>query len=263
MTAARHIHATHWGCGPRLVLLHGWTMRGEVMGPLAASLPGFACVAPDLPGHGGTTGYPADLCGAEAMLSDLLSDGVPTVLVGWSLGALMGWHWLARHGRGPVRGMISLDMSPRPLPGDGWAYPMSGQSAARIRSRADWFRRDWMSAVLPLASGIFASDAGAPAFGLDQARRLIGSQNSAVMAGFWSSLIEADCREAVCRLPVPLLAVHGEQSRVYPPACADWLAQAAPRGKALRLMGAGHAPHLERTSETAAAIAAFACQVPE
>ena len=44
-------------------------------------------------------------------------------------------------------------------------------------------------------------------------------------------------------------------------AVQQWLAAAAPRGTALRIPGAGHAPHLERTAETAAAIAAFARQV--
>lgn len=261
MTAARHIHAECRGSGLRLVLLHGWTMRGAVMAPLAAALPGFACVAPDLPGHGRTTGYAADLPGAVAMLGDLLADGLPTVLVGWSLGALVGWQWLAAHGPGPVRGMVSLDMSPRPLPEPGWAYPMSGQSADRIRARAGWFRDSWPSAVAPLAAGIFATDAGADIFTATQAQAVIAAQDGAVMAGFWSSLVEADCRADIGRLPVPLLAIHGDESRVYPPACADWLAAAAPRGTALRIPGAGHAPHLERTAETAAAIAAFARQV--
>lgn len=261
MTPRRHIHAQRWGTGPRMVLLHGWTMCGAVMAPLAAALPGFACVAPDLPGHGATAGYQADLPGAVAMLGDLLADGVPTLLVGWSLGALIGWQWLDAHGPGPVTGMVSLDMSPRPLPEPGWDFAMSGQSAGRIRARTDWFRDDWPGAVGPLAAGIFATDAGAPAFTAAQARAVIGAQDGAVMAGFWSSLIEADCRAAVRRLPVPLLAVHGAQSRVYPPACADWLAGAAPHGAALRITGAGHAPHLERPEETAAAIAAFARQV--
>lgn len=258
MSAARHIHAERWGSGPRLVLLHGWAMRGAVMAPLAAALPGFSCVAPDLPGHGLTTGYTADLPGAVAMLGDLLADGVPTVLVGWSLGALVGWEWLAAHGPGPLRGMVSLDMSPRPLPEPGWDYPMSGQSADRIRARASWFGDDWPSAVAPLAAGIFASDAGAPGFPIAKAREVIASQDGPVMAGFWSSLVEADCRDAVRRLPIPLLSIHGAQSRVYPPACGDWLAAVAPQGRTLRIDGAGHAPHLERTDETAAAIAALA-----
>jgi len=44
---------------PRVVLLHGWTMRGASMAPLATALPGFDCAAPDLPGHGTAVPAPA------------------------------------------------------------------------------------------------------------------------------------------------------------------------------------------------------------
>lgn len=242
---------------PQLILLHGWTMRGASMAPLATALPGFDCVAPDLPGHG-AAGYSADVPGAVAMLGDLLADAPPCLLVGWSLGALVGWRWLADHGPGPVRGMVSLDMSPRPMPAPGWDFGMTGQTPESLRAKSAWFRTDWAAAAGPIASGIFATP-DHPL--LPGARATIAAQDPGAMASVWASLIEQDCRAGIARLPVPLLAIHGAESRVYPPHSADFLARTAPRGRAVQIAGAGHAPHLERTRETAAAIAAFARQV--
>lgn len=241
----------------RVILLHGWTMRGTVMAPLAAALAALDCIAPDLPGHG-PSGYSPDIPGAVAMLDDLVRDAPPCLLVGWSLGALVGWRWLADHGPGPVRGMVSLDMSPRPMPAPGWAFGMTGQSAEGLRAKAEWFRTDWPSAVGPIAAGIFAT-ADSPL--VPKARAVIAGQDAEAMAACWSSLIERDCRADIARLPVPLLAIHGAQSRVYPPDSAFWLARTAPHGRALIIEHAGHAPHLEQPEATAAAIAAFAREV--
>jgi len=175
---------------------------GAAMAPLIRALDGFACTAPDLPGHGDSTG-PADVPAAVAMLGTTLAKGGPCVLVGLSLGALIAWRWLADNAPGQVRGMVSLDMSPRPMPAPGWNFGMTGQIAEGLRARSAWFRGDWDSAVGPIAAGIFARDT-APM--LKPVRDMIAAQDPDQMAIFWESLIEQDCRDAVAHLPVPLLA---------------------------------------------------------
>lgn len=253
----RHIHAERLGSGPRLVMLHGWTMNASVMRPLAQRLAvGFSVVVPDLPGHGATTGYDADLPGAVAMLDDLLADGRPTVLVGWSLGALVAWRWCARQGPGAVPGIVSIDMSPRPLPGPGWHYPMRGQTAEAIRGRADWFRADWQRAAPRLAATVLAK--GAPPEQLAPLQAVIAAQDAQVMAGFWSSLVETDCRPDLARLPVQVLTIHGRQSQVYAPSCGSFVASYVTSGEFAIIDSAGHAPHLEAPAETAGLIASFA-----
>lgn len=252
----RHIHAEQLGQGPRLILLHGWTMRGEVMAPLADALSqDFTCVAPDLPGHGQTSGYSADMEGAVQLLDDLLADGQPTVLVGWSLGALVAWRWSGLHGPGAVRGIVSIDMSPCPLPVPGWHYPMRGQSAEAIRGRADWFRADWQKAAPRLAATVLAKDA--PDNLIVPLHEVISGQDPQVMAQFWSSLIETDCRLDLTRLPLPLLAIHGRESQVYAPACARFLASFVTEGECAIIDSTGHAPHLEAPAETARYIRSF------
>ncbi|WP_209424865.1 alpha/beta hydrolase [Pararhodobacter sp. SW119] len=253
------VHLHRAGTGPPIVFLHGWTMTGDIFAPAFARLSDrFTCLAPDLPGHGATTGFPATVAGGAEMLGDLLSDLKDATLVGWSLGALIAWSCLDAGRAGPVRAMVSLDMSPRPLPAPDWDLGLRGQTAAEARAKTDWFRSDWPAAASAIAHTMFASADGAPALSVAQAQARIAAQNPGTMADFWASLVEVDLRPAIARLPVPLLAIHGAESRVYPPATAHWLATTAPRGQALVLPGAGHAPHLEAPDQVCAAIARFA-----
>lgn len=237
-------------------------MAGDVFDDLAARLPEFDCLAPDLPGHGGTTGHAPSVAAGAAMLTELLTrerlEGV--VLVGWSLGALVAWDYL-RGGAGRAAGMVSLDMSPCPVNRPGWDLGMRGQTRDNALGQAARFAQDWPGRVGPIAAGIFAGPEGAPGLSLDAARARIAAQDPGAMAAFWASLVAADLRGAVAGLPVPLLAIHGAQSRVYPSAVGDWLARAAPRGRALIIPGAGHAPHLEAPGPVARAISAFAQEV--
>lgn len=262
----QHIHIHRQGAGPVLVFLHGWTMAGDIFADAFNRLSAdFTCLAPDLPGHGQTTGFAPTVEGAADMLDHLLrQEGLQDVtLVGWSLGALVGWQYLGRHGAARVRAMISLDMSPRPLNdrpqnGDGWDLGLRGQTADEGRAKIGWFHGDWPRAARAIARTMFAGPEGAALLSADAAEARIARQPGPIMAGFWKSLVECDLRATIQALPVPLLAIHGAQSRVYPTQTADWLARHAPRGAALVLPGVGHALILEAPQACCDAIARFA-----
>jgi len=257
----RRIHIHRKGEGPVLVFLHGWTMTGDIFADAFERLGGqFTCLAPDLPGHGRTEGYEASVGGAATMLADMLNHCKleKVTLVGWSLGALVAWSCLARHGAQRVSAMISLDMSPRPLNGPDWAMGLRGQTAVDARAKTDWFRADWPRAAEAVAATMFATSEGAPGLSVAQASLRIAAQPAPVMADFWASLVECDLRAAIATLPVPHLAIHGAQSRVYPSETAQWLATHAPQGAALVLPEAGHSPILEQPAACCDAIAAFA-----
>lgn len=237
-----------------VILLHGWTMSGSVFDPLIRRLEG-PCLAPDLPGHGAPG---ATLDDGVALLGDLIArDGVrDATLVGWSMGALIGWRYLARGGQGVAR-MVSLDMSPRPLPGPGWALGMRGQTAERARRVGARLRRDWEGSARAIAQGMFARPEGGAEMSAAQAEERILRRDPEVMARLWDEVTGADLRDAVAEIRIPLLALHGAQSRVYPPEVGAWIAARACRGAVRVLEGCGHAPHLEDPAAVAAAIAGF------
>jgi pimeloyl-[acyl-carrier protein] methyl ester esterase len=244
----------------RLILLHGWTMAGDVFDPLRAALPGIDCIAPDLPGHGaGAADRPASIAGGAALLGDLLRAG-PAVVVGWSMGALVAWQHVARHGPGGMAALITIDMSPRPFPD--WDFGLSGLTPDSARSQTARFRANWSDAAQAMSVAMFASLAGSATMSRDQAAARIGANDPAVMLPFWDEILTADHRATVATLPVPCLAIHGAKSRVYPPATAAWIARTAPRGQATVVTDAGHAPILENPAGTAAAILAFLKTLP-
>src|SRR5205085_909190 len=53
-----------------------------------------------------------------------------------------------------------------------------------------------------------------------------------------------DWRDVVPRLNVPLLAVGGRHSPLWPAASTEWIGGHAPHGTTVVLDGSGHAPHL-------------------
>ena len=248
------MHLHRWGEGPPVILLHGWTMAGDIWHPVASHLEA-ASIAPDLPGHGLTTGYAPTVDGGVQMLGDLIHrEGVQeATLVGWSLGALIGWAYLAAGGGGIAR-MVSIDMSPCPLPQPGWPYAMHGQTTDKAARAGSRFASQWPAAAQAIAQGMFAT-AENPLIPATEAR--IGNNDAQAMARYWHSLTSADLRASIAQLPVPLLAIHGALSRVYPPDTATWLAQTAPQGKSLILAGAGHSPILEAPQSVAGAISTF------
>lgn len=255
MTPATALH--RWGSGAPMILLHGWTMSGDIWGPVAERLTGES-FAPDLPGHGATTGYEPSVEGGVAQLRDLIAQhGLhDATLVGWSLGALIGWSYLAQGGKGIAR-MISLDMSPCPLPAPGWDFAMRGQTRDKANRSARRFRQDWPASAHAIAQGMFARPEGCTRMSLAQAETRIRAQDPEQMTRFWDSLTAVDLREQLSVIHQPLLALHGAQSRVYPPATGQWIAQRSRLGRALTLSSCGHAPNLEDPTTTAKVIAHF------
>ena len=246
---------------PALVFLHGWSMEGDIFADVFARLSGrFLCIAPDLPGHGRTSGYAPTIEASVAALDALLAaeELEQVTLVGWSLGAAIAWRYLEAKGAARVARMVSIDMSPAILNQGGWKLGLVGQEADAVRAKAAWFAESWAEAAGYIAAGLYAEPDGPPLLPVSQARTRILDNDPAALAQFWTSLCDSDSRDLIARLPVPLLAIHGAQSRLYSMATGEWLAATAPRASVLRFENSGHSPHLEEPEAFAAALAGFA-----
>ncbi len=223
------------------IFLHGWTMRGSVFDPVLAQLGG---VAPDLPGHGDRRGT-ANIQACTDLLRDTLCETGPTVIVGWSMGAAIAWNYIAQHGIAGITGLITLDMSPKPVNTPDWHHGLIGQTPERQAATTREIHDTWPQAAEKIATTMFATKSAAPGFSRDQALKQILSNDPKVMAGYWDELMALDLRDVIDKIDVPYLVGYGGQSRVYPASTAEWLAKTAPQSKLQCFAQSGHSPHLE------------------
>lgn len=254
---------TDIGTGRPLVFLHGWSVdRTFFAGQEVLAREGFRVLAPDQPGHGhralGAT--PASMAGLADALGDLLAqtalDGA--ILVGWSMGATVALDHLARRGAHGIAGLVIVDMSPKVANAPDWPHGLAGgQDLGAALQAADRMEGNWPLYAPKIARAMFAAgEETSPR--VAAATAAIAAGDPAVMAALWRSLVRADHRDTVAKLPVPLLAVAGAESLLYRPAVAGWLAQTAPHGSSVTIAAAGHAPHLENPAAFNAAVAGFA-----
>ncbi|MDJ1160038.1 alpha/beta fold hydrolase [Chelatococcus sp. SYSU_G07232] len=252
------------GAGRPLVLLHGWSAHGGFFAAQhALASAGYRLLVPDLPGHGRDRrpGAALTIAGLAAGLDRFLAarDLSEVVLVGWSMGAIVAFDYLAARGTGRVAGLVVVDMTARIVNDEGWNLGLAtGLGPAGAERAAVAMQRDWPRYARRIAPSFFAPGLGADHPLAVFAEMAVADNDPDTLAGLWRSLAAVDHRETVGRLDLPCLVVAGAESQLYRPAATAWLADTLPRGRLLALPGAGHTPHLEQPSAFNAALAAFA-----
>jgi len=128
--------------GPALLLLHGLGATGGVWSGLVATLgagwPGPILV-PDLPGHGRSAPLPRySFGGLAAALVPTLEPGRPTVVLGHSLGGVVGLALASGWFGGPVPAVCGLGMKVRWTPDDlAQAAAVAARPAGTFATRAE------------------------------------------------------------------------------------------------------------------------------
>lgn len=244
-----------------MVLLHGWTCHGGYFQPQFDGLgDDFHLIAPDLPGHGAAVeAADQSIEGAADEVAALLSakDLKDVLLVGWSMGAIIAWSLLQRHGLNRVAGLVTIDMTPKVLNDADWTLgTKDGLDADRNRRVIDAMPRDWPRFAARIARTIFAE--GAPETDRnDCVRREIEQNDPTAMAAMWSSLVSQDFRAFQKSMPLPTLLLHGAQSQIYTKEVGEWQRDTLPKAQLRFLDGTGHAPHMERPDAFNEAVATF------
>ena len=253
------------GAGPVVILVHGWAASSAFFEDIAARLSTeFRVVCPDLRAHGATPGgtEPLSIPVLADDLAELLADPDlgPAVVVGWSMGALVVWSMIARHGADRLRGLVIEDMSPRILNDAGWALGMSSgmdveSSVRATRSMQD----DWTGYVSAFAPRMFArdrlqDDEVLVRFAIDQ----LAERDPTAMSHLWTSMAREDLRDLLPSIHLPVLVAYGEQSQAYASTTSQYLVDALPMGVAKGFARSGHAPHLEEPEEFARTVSDFA-----
>lgn len=257
------MHVASEGQGRPVILLHGWACHGGFWAPQVKELAAVCRLfRPDLPGHGQSRAEPAQqsISGiADAVMHLLESrDITDAVLVGWSMGALVAFDLLRRHGRQRVGALVIEDMTPRLLNDADWPHGLRGGfDAAQNRAALGAMRADWVGFTAASLPHLFSRDDRPLPELLAWLEREITSSDPAVMTTLWDSMSRSDYRADLPGFDLPSLVIYGEKSQLYAPDVSAWITGALPRANRVGIPGAGHIPHLEQPELFNSALRAF------
>jgi pimeloyl-ACP methyl ester carboxylesterase len=223
---------------PLLVLLHGLGATGDVWGgwrPLLARRWPGRWIAPDLPGHGGSpplAAYTFD--GFAAAVADLLQPRDPVVVLGHSLGGVVGLGLASGRFPVPVRAVIGLGIKVV------WAGEDLDRARAAAQRPTAWFAsRDEAAARYLRVSGLaglVAPDDPAVDAGL---REQDGQWRLAMDPGTFA-VGAPDMPKLLARSRAPVTLARGEHD---PMNTDEQLARLG--APAITLPGLGHNAHVE------------------
>ncbi len=240
------------------MLAHGFTQTRDAWGPLADDLlADHRLVLVDLPGHGGSADVAVDLVAGADLLAQAGGSGS---YLGYSMGGRFCLHLALAH-PGLVHRLVLVSTTPgiadageRVARGTADAaladeLDPPGAAPERDAERRDAFLRHWLDqplfASLPAGVDELEERRRNTAAGLASSLRLAGT---GTQRSLWADL---------ARLAMPVLVVTGADDVKFDAIARQMVAGIGTNATHVRVPGAGHAVHLERPAEVAAAVRAF------
>ena len=234
------LHVLDEGGGPPVVLLPGYGAAAQSWVLQVEALRGrFRVVAVDQRGHGRSdrpahghriSRYAADL---RDVLDALRLDDV--LLVGTSMGASVALAYVDAFGCDRLRGLVLVDQTPKMVNEGDWQLGFRGLTWDGVEP---WVARfpDGVGGFHTMPEpAVLARLANGPEFSFDATRRLLLDHTC------------ADWRDVLPRVSVPVTAMAGRHSPVWPWESSQWMADAAPDGRLVVFERSGHFPMLEET----------------
>ena len=236
-------HETH-GKGNDLVLLHGWGMNSAVWEPVIDQLDQhFTVTCIDLPGHGFSTLADTDESKLENW-ADAIAAVVPenAIWLGWSLGGLLALQ-AALNRTINIRALLMMTASPSFMQRDNWQCAMSQQTLMQFSENLKTDVKSTLKRFLSLQIQ-----------GCDNARDLLKKLRSgfaerppATFHALEKGLVflrDADLRESLQTIAIPVHWLYGSQDTLIPACAADEIAFMMPSATSKIIHGAAHVPFL-------------------
>lgn len=241
------IHYTDSGTGgPPVLFVGGWCMSTPWWREQTRALGGECrVVAMDPRAYGESEKVPFGhrLARHAADVRDLLRaldlDGVTAV--GWSSGANELLSYYELFGGERLARIAHVDQTPYCLNRAGWdlGFGTEGEAKAFLRG----FGADQETAASGLVDAMFAE----PPSGEDRAwmvKEMLKTPPDLALAFEWDH-INADWRDVVLTVRLPVLVLTGRKSRIFPWRSGEWLAQHFPDARHVVFEESGHCPFLE------------------
>ncbi|MEF1308706.1 pimeloyl-ACP methyl ester esterase BioH [Vibrio mytili] len=255
-----NLHWQSFGCGPDLVLLHGWGMNGAVWQQTVESLRAdFRVHVVDLPGYGHSGEHHgqslADI--ADMVLSDAPSQAV---WLGWSLGGLVATH-IALNAPQRVTKLITVASSPKFAAEKPWR----GIQPNVLSAFTDQLLEDF---ALTIERFMALQAMGSPSARKDvkQLKQAILSRPQpnpdSLLVGL-NMLAEVDLRDSLATLSMPMLRLYGRLDGLVPIKVANDLNQQLPHTKQFIFNQSSHAPFITEHEAFCMQVRDFAYEQPQ
>lgn len=218
---------------PLLLFIHGWTCRRAYWEPqLAFFADDYAVAAPDLPGHGDSSGGGRNTWGVSAFARDVVAcaaalGAAEVVLIGHSMGGAVALEAARRLGARAI-GVVLVDT---------FVIDYGGLTPAAIDEFYTPFQKDFPAAMAALVT--HTATAATPA----QLRQRLGREMAAADPAWalpaWRDLLCWSPAAAFAELQIPLHAINGD---LIPASARD---RCAPYVQETLIPGAGHFLQME------------------
>lgn len=252
------LHVEETGCGPPLVLLHGWAMHGGLFTSLVPALAvRYRVAVVDLPGHGHSATVPLrSLDDAMQVLDARFRDAhEPLRVLGWSMGGALALHW-ARHEPARIERLVLVGSTPRFITASDWPHAMAPATLQRFGDELAVAYRLTLQRFLTLQ--VQGSDSGRAALhALRDALFARGEPSPQHLRDALVMLRSIDVRDDLPHIAAPTLVVAGERDTLTPAAASAWMATALPDARLVTIPGAAHAPFLSHRAAFDAAVLPF------
>jgi len=238
------------GSGPPVVLVGGYTAPAASWAFQidALTAAGHRAIALDRRSHGRSEApwYGHRMARHGKDLHDALTqlDVGPVVLVGGSMGASAIWAYVDLFGTDGVRGIVSVDQTPKMINTEDWPYGFYGLTPDTSGT--------FFAAGVPRTGRGRTVDPDSPAL-----QRLVQRVGVEGLPGrprpetlpLLRDHAQQDWRDVIARVDVPVLMVAGRQSQYWPCEHAEAAVRDTGQGRAAVVEDSGHAVNFDQPDE--------------
>ena len=237
------------GTGNQLVMIHGWGMHGGLWdGVVPQFAKQFTVHCVDLPGHG-YSNSPSHAVGETGLeLLDSIIDTLsaqftgPLNVCGWSLGGLVALRW-AQLAPQQVQRLVVVASTPCFAERKDWLF---GVPAETLRQFAVELERDHIAMLRRFLTLLVRGGANERELLAELRSRLFnhGQPDINALRDGLEILRDVDFRAELPYIAQPALLIAGECDKLTPPEASEYMAQALPNARVVKIAGAAHVPFL-------------------